>query len=306
MFALLLLLLLAPPAQDAPRSPDVPYIPTPAEVVAAMLDMAEIRKDDVLYDLGSGDGRLVIEAARRYGARGVGIDIDPARVREARDNAARAGVADRVQFIQADLFETDISPATVVTMFLLPSLNLKLQPKMLKELAPGTRIVSHAFDMGEWNSDQERIVGGRHLYRWTIDNVRRQLAAAAVAHANLIRPVDIVTTYEATRQGADWIFTTPPVDLEEPTYLQFLDRFRTLIFPEVQSHKSWFELFRLLRDRSTGEPAFQYRSIEIVGNTLAVSVGDVGKTATWMNRASGKKFQLTIEGNRVHLSPVTP
>ena len=303
MFALLALLFLAP-AQDAPRTPDVPYIPTPPEVVTAMLEMAQIRQNDVLYDLGSGDGRLVIEAARRYGVRAVGIDIDPARVRESRDNAARAGVADRVQFIQGDLFETDISPATVVTMFLLPSLNLKLQPKLLKELTPGTRLVSHAFDMGEWLSDQERIVGGRHLYRWVIDSVRRQLAAPA--DGTVIRHVDVVTTYDATRQGTDWRFATPPVDLDEPTYLQFLDRFRTLIFPEVQSHKSWFELFRLLRDRSTGEPAFQYSSIEIVGNTLAVSVGDVGKTATWMNRATGKKFQLTIEGNRVLFSPVTP
>jgi hypothetical protein len=131
-----------------------------------------------------------------------------------------------------------------------------------------------------------------------MDNVRAQLAGPPDGRRG-IRPIDIVTSYRATRSGADWSFPTPPVDLEEPTYLQFLDRFRALVFPDVQSHKSWFELFRLMRDEATGEYAFQYQSIEVVGGTLALSVGNVGRTATWANRATGRKYRLTIEGERV-------
>src|SRR5215218_8021322 len=127
------------------RAPDVIYVPTPADVVKAMLDTAGVTKKDVVYDLGCGDGRIVIAAAEEYGARGVGIDIDPARIREAKANAAAAGVAERVRFLQADLFETNLRPATVVTLYLLESLNLKLQPKLVTELKPGTRVVSHAF-----------------------------------------------------------------------------------------------------------------------------------------------------------------
>jgi precorrin-6B methylase 2 len=152
------------PALQAPaRAPDVAFVPTPPEVVTAMLELAAVRPGDVIYDLGSGDGRMVIEAARRYGVRGVGIDIDAARIAEATENARRAGVADKVRFIHADLFDVDVSPATVVTLFLLPTLNVKLQPKLLQQLKPGSRIVSHAFDMAEWNSDREMIVGGRHV-----------------------------------------------------------------------------------------------------------------------------------------------
>lgn len=299
MLVFLMLLVLAPEAQTPPRAPDVPFIPTPPEVVSAMLDLAGVTPGDVLYDLGSGDGRVVIEATRKYGVRGVGIDIDPARIAEATENARRAGVADKVTFIEADLFEADISPASVVTLFLLPTLNVKLQPRLLRELKPGARIVSHAFDMGDWNADREMIVGGRHIYLWTIDNIRAQLADPAAGASRGIRPIDIVTAYAATKIGSDWSFTTPPVDLQEPTYLQLLDRFRSLVFPEVQSHKSWFELFRLMRDDRTGEYAFQYQSIEIVGGTLALSVGNVGNTATWANRATGKRYRLTFEGERV-------
>jgi precorrin-6B methylase 2 len=150
------------------RTPDVVYVPTPPEVVDAMLKTAAVTKKDLIYDLGCGDGRIVIAAAKQYGARGVGIDIDPARIKEARANAAAAGVADRVKFIQGDLFETDLRPASVVTLYLLESLNLKLQPKLISELKPGTRIVSHAFSMGPWTPDQELDVDGRRVYLWTI------------------------------------------------------------------------------------------------------------------------------------------
>jgi SAM-dependent methyltransferase len=150
-----------------PRRPDVIYVPTPQNVVDAMLDMAKVTKNDVVYDLGCGDGRIVITAAK-LGARGVGIDIDPQRIKEARENAKTAGVEDRVQFLETDLFTADISKATVVTLYLLPSLNLKLQPKLFKELKPGTRIVSHSFDMGDWKPEQTREIEYRTIYFWTI------------------------------------------------------------------------------------------------------------------------------------------
>lgn len=150
------------------RTPDVIYVPTPPEVVEAMLKVADVKKGDVLYDLGSGDGRIVITAARDLGVRGVGIDIDPKRIEEANENAQKEGVADRVKFLQQDLFESDFSDATVVTLYLLPSLNLKLRPKLMKELKPGTRIVSHSFDMGDWKPEKTLDVNGRMVYFWTI------------------------------------------------------------------------------------------------------------------------------------------
>jgi len=133
-----------------------------------MLKVAQVTKDDIVYDLGSGDGRIVITAAKERGARGIGIDIDPQRIREAEENARKAGVTDKVRFLQKDLFETDIHEATVVTLYLLPSLNLKLRPKLFKELRPGTRVVSHSFDMGDWKPDQTIDVDGRTVYYWVI------------------------------------------------------------------------------------------------------------------------------------------
>ncbi len=147
---------------------DVPYVPTPGPVVNRMLEAANVDGDDVVYDLGSGDGRIVIQAARKYGARGVGIEIDPDLVEKARRKAREAGVADRVEFRQADLFETDLSEATVLTLYLLSSVNRKLRPKLFEELAPGTPVVSHAFDMGAWEPEETVEVDGNTIYRWTI------------------------------------------------------------------------------------------------------------------------------------------
>ena len=150
------------------RDPDVVYVPTPPEVVEAMLQMANVTGKDVVYDLGSGDGRIPITAAQKYGATGVGIDINPQRIKEANENLAKAGVGDKVKFLNQDLFETDLSPATVITLYLLPSLNIKLMPK-LKALKPGTRIVSHSFNMGsEWPPDKTQDVGGRTIYYWVV------------------------------------------------------------------------------------------------------------------------------------------
>jgi ribosomal protein L11 methylase PrmA len=155
-------------AQTQLRTPDVIFVPTPQEVVDAMLKLAKVTKNDVIYDLGSGDGRMPITAAKTYGARGVGIDIDPKRIQEANENLKAAGVGDRVKFLNQDLFATDISEATVVTLYLLPSLNLKLLPKLNRELKPGTRIVSHAFDMGSAKPTETLNVNGRTVYFWTI------------------------------------------------------------------------------------------------------------------------------------------
>ena len=159
--------------QQAPqkelRAPDVVFVPTPPDVVEAMLKVAKVGKGDVLYDLGSGDGRIPITAAQKYGiARGIGIDINPERVKEANENLRKARVGDRVRFVNADLFESDLRDATVITLYLLPALNLKLLPKLLKEVKPGTRVVSHAFDMGSWRPEQALKVGTRSVYFWTI------------------------------------------------------------------------------------------------------------------------------------------
>jgi SAM-dependent methyltransferase len=151
------------------RSPDVVYVPTPYEAVNAMLKVAKVGTDDVVYDLGSGDGRIPIMAVQKYNAaRAVGIDINPERIKEAQANLKAAGVGDRVRFRNEDLFQANISDATVVTLYLLPSLNLKLLPKLLAELKPGTRIVSHAFDMGSWKPEQTIKANGSTVYFWTI------------------------------------------------------------------------------------------------------------------------------------------
>jgi SAM-dependent methyltransferase len=149
------------------RTPDVIYVPTPQEVVDAMLEVASVGAKDVLYDLGCGDGRIPITAARRWGTRGVGVDIDPQRIRDASANALAAGVTDRVRFVQGDLFETDLSEATVVTLYLLPALNLKLRPTLLG-LRAGTRIVSHDFTMGDWKPLKTIVKGPRTVYFWTV------------------------------------------------------------------------------------------------------------------------------------------
>ena len=169
LFAFVLLWAGALTQQPALRTPDVHYVPTPQQVVDAMLKIANVTGKDVVYDLGCGDGRIPVTAAQRFGARGVGIDIDPKRIEEANANAKAAGVTDKVKFLNQDLFTSDFSEATVVTLYLLPSLNEKLMPKLKKELKPGTRIVSHAFDMGDtWPAEKTEQVDGRTIYYWTI------------------------------------------------------------------------------------------------------------------------------------------
>lgn len=159
------------PAQAPEPQPiriNAPYVETPPEVVLAMLKAAQVKPDDVVYDLGCGDGRIVIAAAQKFGARGVGVDLYPGHVAEARRKAREAGVAGRVEFRQQDLFDTDLGQATVVTLYLLPEVNLELRPKLLRELKPGTRIVSHAFDFGDWKPDKQFEVNGNKVFLWVV------------------------------------------------------------------------------------------------------------------------------------------
>lgn len=168
--------------QPSPVKRDVPYVPTPQNVVDEMLTLANVTKDDVVYDLGCGDGRLVITAVKKFGAkRGFGVDIDPQRIEESNANAKAAGVTDRATFAVQDLFQTDFKEATVVTLYLLPEVNLRLRPKLLSDLKPGTRVVSHSFDMGDWKPDKAITVqpGGQRLYLWTIPAKTSQSTPAA-------------------------------------------------------------------------------------------------------------------------------
>ena len=165
------LLLAALAAAQTPRTvklPEVPYVPTENSVVDAMLKMAGVKDADVVYDLGCGDGRIVVRAAKNLGARGVGIDIDPVRIQQARENAKRNNVENLVRFEENDLFDADIREATVITLYLLPNVNVRLRPKLLRDLKPGTRIVSHSFDMGDWKPEKEEQVDGATIYLWTI------------------------------------------------------------------------------------------------------------------------------------------
>jgi tRNA G37 N-methylase Trm5 len=168
MRLLLLVSLIACAGVAGAQQPDVIYVPTPQDVVDEMLKLAKVGAGDVLYDLGSGDGRIAVTAAKRYGIRAYGIDIDPQRVQEANENARKNGVTQLVQFRHEDLFKADFSEASVVTLYLLPDLNVKLRPRLLAELKPGTRIVSHQFDMGTWQPERKLELNGRTIYLWTI------------------------------------------------------------------------------------------------------------------------------------------
>jgi SAM-dependent methyltransferase len=184
---------------------DVPYVPSKPEVVEEMLRMAQVGKNDLLYDLGCGDGRIVVTAARLYGTRGVGVDIDPDRIRESRENAAQAGVSDLVKFLEQDLFETDFHEATVVSLYLLTSVNLRLRPRLFAQLSPGTRVVSHNYAMDTWKPDQSSMVMvndmTHHVYLWIV-------------------PANVSGT---------WVWTWPDVSPKKPCRLEIEQLFQ---FPQ--------------------------------------------------------------------------
>lgn len=152
--------------QDRPL--DVPYVPTPQSVVDRMLELGEVGASDYVIDLGSGDGRIPVTAAKRYGARAMGVDLNPKRIEEARQNATENGVTDKVEFKNQNLFDTPIGEADVLTMYLLPRVNVQLRPRILSELEPGSRVVSHAFDMDDWEPDQQETVEGKTIYLWIV------------------------------------------------------------------------------------------------------------------------------------------
>ncbi|MBI4893447.1 MAG: class I SAM-dependent methyltransferase [Acidobacteria bacterium] len=147
---------------------DVPYVPTPPAVVEGMLKLGRIQSSDFVIDLGCGDGRIVVMAAQKFGARGIGFDLNPTRIEEANENAKKASVTDQVKFIEKNLFEADVSQATLVTLYLLPDVNLRLRPRLLSQLKTGARIVSHSFDMGDWKPDAKTEINGKTLYLWEV------------------------------------------------------------------------------------------------------------------------------------------
>jgi SAM-dependent methyltransferase len=156
-------------AQEPEVHKDVPYVPTPPEVVEAMLKLGNVHTGDIHYDLGCGDGRIVVMAVQKFGAvRGTGYDIDPQRIKEANENARQAGVTDKAKFVIGNLFEADFRDASIVTLYLLPDVNLKLRPKLLKDLKVGSRIVSHQFSMGDWEPDKKIDIDWRTVYLWTV------------------------------------------------------------------------------------------------------------------------------------------
>lgn len=164
---------------------EVPYVPTPPEVVEAMLQLGAAKKTDIVYDLGCGDGRIVITAAKKYGARGKGIDIDPKRIAEATENAKKEGVAQLLRFEERNLFDADFREATLVTLYLLPDVNLRLRPKLVRDLKVGSRIVSHSFTMAEWEPTKKQDVNGRTIYLWIVtDEAKQKFAEKAAAAAN--------------------------------------------------------------------------------------------------------------------------
>jgi hypothetical protein len=201
---------------QAPRL-DVPYVPTPQEVVDRMLQLGKVRAGEYHIDLGSGDGRIAVTSAAKHGARSLGVDLNPVRIEEARLNAKKAGVANRALFEQKNLFETDIGKADIVTMYLLPSVNIELRPRVLSEMWPGTRIVSHAFDMGDWQPDHRESVIGRTIYlwviparvegRWTIDGSRQFTVTIQQKYQEITGTADIggksVPLRDAALSGAE-------------------------------------------------------------------------------------------------------
>jgi len=170
-------------AQRAGEGPslDVHFVPTPQPVVDKMLELAKVKKDDYIIDLGSGDGRIPITAAKKFGAHGMGVDLDPRRIQEANENAKREKVTDKVEFKQQNIYETDLSKANVITMYLLSSINLKMRPRILAEAKPGTRVVSHSFDMGDWKPDKVEKVDGKTVYMWTVPEAKERRADTGAA-----------------------------------------------------------------------------------------------------------------------------
>ena len=235
------------------RIPDVHYEPTPQLIVEDLLKMAEVNRTDIIYDLGCGDGRFVITAAKKYGARGVGIDIDPERIKESNQIARVAGVMDKVKFFEADLFETDIREATVVALYLLPELNMQLQPKLLKDLKPGSRVVSHEFDMYDWQPDKTGRLGRNKYYMWIV-------------------PTDV---------AGKWRWTFPSAKGEEKFLLALTQKFQEMdgkittpiqTVSPLEAYLIGDQIGFLLRYRPSGKTVEMRFRGQVIGNTMTGTV----------------------------------
>ncbi len=244
------------------RKPDIYYVPTPEEVVIKMLQMAKVTQNDIVYDLGCGDGRVVITAAKVFGARGVGVDIDPVRIKESNENARKVGVTDRVKFIEQDLFKTDISEATVVSLYLQRELNLRLRPKLLRELRPGTRIVSHEFDMDDWKPDNMGTVPNVKLY------YKPNTAVKNTNYYYWVIPADIAGT---------WRWTMATSTGEQDYALRLVQKFQEISGGVgVKGQKATIADARLvgdqlsftLRNNTKKEEAVMWFSGRITGDTI--------------------------------------
>lgn len=244
------------------RKPDIYYVPTPEEVVIKMLQMAKVTQNDIVYDLGCGDGRIVITAAKVFGARGVGVDIDPVRIKESNENARKIGVTDRVKFIEQDLFKIDISEATVVSLYLQRELNLRLRPKLLRELRPGTRIVSHEFDMDDWKPDNMGTVRNVKLY------YKPNIAVKNTNYYYWVIPADIAGT---------WRGTMPTSTGEQDYTLRFAQKFQEISgevavkgqkAPIADARLVGDQLSFTLRNNTKKEEAVMWFSGRITGDTI--------------------------------------
>ncbi len=256
----------APALGQASRAPDVHFVPTPHEVVAAMLKVAKVGSKDVLYDLGSGDGRIVITAAKKYGTRGTGIDIDSIRIAESLLGARKAGVTDKVEFRQADLFETDLRDASVVTLYLLPTLNVRLRPKLYKELKPGSRVVSHAFDMGNWKPDSTFTVNTNAVFYWIVP----------------------------ANGGGEWVVTAPG---EKQYTLSLQQKFQNLEGTAERNGTSMpLRLARIRGDKVTLEIADPEGTVRLVGRIEGDTMsGTGGRKSRWSARRTGAAPPLGAE-----------
>jgi len=235
------------------RVPDVHYEPTPQLIVEDLLKMAEVNRTDIIYDLGCGDGRFVITAAKKYGARGVGIDIDPERIKESNQNARVEGVMDKVKFIEADLFETDIREATVVALYLLPEMNMQLRPKLLKDLKPGSRVVSHEFDMYDWQPDKTGKLGRNKYYLWVV-------------------PTDV---------AGKWRWTFPSAKGEDQFLLALTQKFQDIdgkittpiqTVSPLEAYLMGDQIGFLLRYRPSGKTVEMRFRGQVIGNTITGTV----------------------------------
>jgi hypothetical protein len=260
----------------APRKePDIHYVPTPQELVEVMLDMAKVGKDDILYDLGSGDGRLVITAAKEYGASGVGIDIDPQRIAESRENAKKAAVEDKVRFLEQDLFQSDFHKATVVTLYLLTELNLRLRPQIFAQLKPGTRLVSHAFNMGDWEPDAQKTIeihgNSYNAYYWVVPaNMSGRWSVSANKSGDLPPRVTVEQKFqEITVRSEDGAEVIAKGKVDGATF--------TLVFNKNPDDR--FDVFRgkvqgnTIEAAETGDQARQWRATREVGTEQPIDAG---------------------------------